>query len=101
MLRRVVLLGIGVAMAAGMLGCDKALLKALPGDTARMISDATGVQAGDALMSQLQQRDQLQDGSCGGTCDGVPNPDAGAWQGAGGNGDAGDQLRLRDGSCEL
>lgn len=98
MSKKIMLLGLAIAMAVGVLGCDEELLKALPGDSARMISNATGNQGGDLLMNQLR----LRDGSCGGDCDGVPNPDAGGWQGSGGAGNAngaGDRLRLRDGSC--
>jgi hypothetical protein len=98
MLKTLMLLGLVITMAVGVLGCDE-LTKGLSGDAARMISDASGNLGGDVLMTQLR----LRDGSCDGTCDGVPNPDAGGWQGsqgAGGANGAGDQLRLRDGSCE-
>ena len=104
MLKKLMLLGLGMAVAAGVLGCDEELAKALTGDAARMVAAGDGDPVGNFLMNQLQQRDQLQDGSCGGTCDGVPNPDAGGWQGSGGAGSAngaGDIVRLRDGSCEL
>ena len=92
-----------VLIAVGMTGCDEATMSALP-DSAKAILDAKGLQSGDAVMDQVQQRDQLRDQFQDGSCELGPNSGAGTAQGPNGpNGSngSGDQLRLRDGSCGL
>lgn len=98
MLARLMLLGIGLMVAVGTLGCDGELAKVLGEDAARLAVSSDGDLAAIMLQTQLQQRDQLRDGSCDTACDGVPNQDPGGAQRSGGQG-GGDQLRLRDGSC--
>jgi len=84
MFRAVLASLIGIVCVAAMTGCDEAV-----NDAAKLVLSARGFQSGDLLMDQTRQQNQLRDGT-GANC---PNPDC-----TGGGG--GDQLRLRDGSCQ-
>lgn len=74
-------------------GCDDALTSALPDDVSKLINAAKGMQNGDVLMDQVQQRDRLRDQLQDGTGDNCPKAGTAARR----LGDQ-DQLRLRDGT---
>ena len=83
-------------------GCDDEELAQLAADKGIDISvlkPVGQVGGGDMLQTRDQTRDQLQDGSCG-TRDGDMTQTR-QRAGGGGGEQAGDRLRLRDGSCGL
>ena len=105
MFKRLLALGLGVAVVGTAGGCDEETIATVAPDAAKMFAAAQGFQSGDVPMDQIRDRDWLRDGtgdSCpypgDGICDGT-GPYGSGGSGNGGSGD-GDQLRLRDGSCQ-
>lgn len=109
MIKKMLVVGFGVAIAVSLAGCDEEMLAKAAPDAAKFISVSQGLQAGGMLMDQLQTRDRLRDGSgvnCPdpdrlGTCDAAgPHGRTGYGENGGGYGKrTGGGDRLRDGSC--
>jgi hypothetical protein len=108
MFKRLLALGLGVAVVGTVAGCDEETIAKVAPDAAKMFTTAQGFQGGDLLMDQIRDRDELRDGTASncpysgdGICDGM-GPYGGSGSGSGGSGGDGDgdQLRRRDGSCQ-
>lgn len=100
MFKRLLALGLGVAVVGTAGGCDEETIATVAPDAAKMFVAAQGLQGDDVLMDQIGDRDRLRDG----TGDNCPYPGDGICDGTGpygsGRSDDGDQQRLRDGSCQ-
>ncbi len=105
-MKRALFLLLPAIVLTGALGCEETILQSLPADLQGLVSSLDGVKiefmspnngTGGTGGFGDQIRDRLMDGSCDGDGNqygGSGDPGQGA-----GNG-SGDQLRLRDGSCD-
>ena len=110
MFKELLVVGLGAAFIATLVGCDAATLSKMTPDAARVLVASQGLQGGDLVMDQVGSQDRLRDGTgvnCSnpgipGSCDGSgPNGSGGYGNRNGGGYGAGrgGADRVRDGSC--